>query len=171
MTPAVHSQTKRFGLRGPSAAWKAIRIAFVPFLWLVLGIAVGTLVGSVAQRGLASTFERIAPAPIYSLIRLLMWGLAFLLISCLWRVPRRSLVGKHDLGVVPCFVAGAFTGTLHYLAVVLLYDLELMTINWSHSTTQVLIVIVLFFASAMVTVECEACISRRMARRSHPTKT
>ena len=129
MTEAAHSQTEYFRLCGASGAWKPIRTAFVPFLWFVLGIAVGTLIGSVAERGLFSTFERIAPAPLYSLIRLLVWGLVFLLVSCLWRVPRRILIAKHDLGAVPCFVAGAFTATLFYLAVVFLYKLQLILVQ------------------------------------------
>lgn len=166
MNEPIHSQTGYLQSCGAWGAWNAIRTASVPFLWFVFGIAVGTLVGSVAERGLASTFERISPAPIYSLLRLLTWGFGFLAVSGLWRFPRRLLIGKHVLGAVPCFLAGALTAALHYLAVVLLYNRGLMTINWSQSTTQVVIVMISFLASAIVSVECEVCISRWMARRS-----
>ncbi len=166
MTEATHSQTGYLQSRGAWGVWNTIRTASVPCLWFVFGIAIGTLMGSVAERGLASTFERISPAPIYSLLRLLMWGFGFLAVSGLWRFPRRLLIGKHDLGAVPCFLAGALTAALHYLVVVFLYDRGLMTINWSQSTTQVVIVMISFLVSAIVSVECEVCISRWMARWS-----
>ena len=128
------------------------------------------LVGSVIERGPVLAVERIAPAPASSIIRLLMWGFGFFLITFVWRVPRRSLVGKHDLNTIACFAAGVFMAALHYLAVVLMYELGLMTINWSQSSTQVSIVIALLLSSAIASVECEAFISRHLVRRSHSTK-
>lgn len=125
MTPASEADRLHTWSRQLLCEWApAMRAFLVPVALFALGYAVGTIAGSVIERGVGLTFSRIAPAPVFSAMRLLAWGIAFMLASCIWRVPRRYLIGHHRLGSMPMFLASCSMAFASYLSLVLLEQFE-----------------------------------------------
>ena len=136
-----------------------MRAFLVPASLFALGYAIGTIAGSVIERGVGLTYSRIAPAPVF--IRNAATCLGYRLLARFMHLAGSETVsdiGHHHPRSMPMFLASCSMAFANYLSLVLLEQFE-----FGRGIADSLFILV-FIVPAIAAVELEVVFVRWFGR-------
>jgi hypothetical protein len=138
-------------------------------LWFLPGAIIGLLLGSVIDLGIAATIHKTSVAPLGALTFFVGFSVCCFACTCLWRLPRRYLVGRYHATAIAALSSGTILACGFYLTVEGLENLGPLRADGSPSGAQWWVVAAIGLGFAFAAVELEAMLTRLTSKERPAT--
>ncbi len=135
------------------------------YICLYPGCLLGFLLGSCVALGVHGTYEAIINYPGKVIPSLALMPLVCILLTFVWRIPRRFIFGRHLKSRTACFVSGLILGTGVSVGMTLLEKVGIINSNQGLKVFWISLVATAG-AFMVLAVECEAMLSKSLLPRA-----
>lgn len=144
----------------PTSTNEHPRPSILAVIGFIYGAAFGLLFGTAFGHGVKYAITPVVTEPFVAFAGLSIMGLAWLLVTLIWRVPRRLLLGPHAITLFGSFVGGLVSLGASSTLFEVLVRANVLSYGGPKSKSELCIALFLCLASIIAGIEFEAWVGR-----------